>query len=66
MKQDHIFHFTGEFKLEAGGKLSDFQLKYTTLGQLNADRSNIIWVIHALTGNSDVTSWWPGLFIWPC
>ncbi len=62
MKQDHIFRHVGEFKLEAGGKLSDFQLKYTTLGQLNKDRSNVVWVIHALTGNSDVTSWWPGLF----
>ena len=62
MKQDHIFRQVGEFKLEAGGILPDFQLKYTTLGQLNKDRSNVVWVIHALTGNSDVISWWPGLF----
>ncbi len=62
MKQDHIFRQVGEFKLEAGGRLSDFQLKYTTLGQWNKERSNVVWVIHALTGNSDVTSWWPGLF----
>ncbi|HRI79262.1 MAG TPA: homoserine O-acetyltransferase [Cyclobacteriaceae bacterium] len=62
MKQDHIFHYRGEFKPESGGSLSEFQLQYTTLGQLNKDRSNVVWVIHALTGNSDVTSWWPGLF----
>ncbi|NOT74754.1 MAG: homoserine O-acetyltransferase [Cyclobacteriaceae bacterium] len=62
MKYDHIFHYDQEFDLEGGGILSGFQLKYTTLGQLNADRSNVVWVIHALTGNSDVTSWWPGLF----
>jgi homoserine O-acetyltransferase/O-succinyltransferase len=62
MKQDHIFHYQEEFNLEAGGKLSGFQLKYTTLGQLNEDRSNAVWVIHALTGSSDITSWWPGLF----
>lgn len=62
MGQDHIFHYPQEFELEAGGKLPGFQLKYTTLGQLNKDRSNAVWVIHALTGNSDVTSWWPGLF----
>ena len=62
MKQDHIFRQVGEFNLEAGGKLADFQLKYTTLGRLNKDRTNAVWVIHALTGNSDVTSWWPGLF----
>jgi homoserine O-acetyltransferase len=62
MKQDHIFHHRQEFQLENGSKLPGFQLKYTTLGQLNRDRSNVIWVIHALTGSSDVTSWWPGLF----
>ena len=62
MKHDHIFHYDREYELEAGGKLPGFQLKYTTLGQLNKDRSNVVWVIHALTGNSDVTSWWPGLF----
>jgi len=62
MKQEHIFHYRGEFKVEAGNTFSGFQLKYTTLGQLNKDRSNVVWVIHALTGNSDVTSWWPGLF----
>jgi homoserine O-acetyltransferase/O-succinyltransferase len=62
MKYDHIFHYDQEFNLEGGGILSGFQLKYTTLGQLNNDRSNVVWVIHALTGNSDVTSWWPGLF----
>ena len=62
MKHDHVFHYDKEFELEAGGKLPGFQLKYTTLGQLNKDRSNVVWVIHALTGNSDVTSWWPGLF----
>ncbi|MBY0434582.1 MAG: homoserine O-acetyltransferase [Cyclobacteriaceae bacterium] len=61
-KSDHIFHYHQAFELEAGGTLSGFQLKYTTLGQLNQDRSNVVWVIHALTGNSDVTSWWPGLF----
>lgn len=62
MKHDHIFHYHREYELEGGGKLPGFQLKYTTLGQLNKERSNAVWVIHALTGNSDVTSWWPGLF----
>lgn len=62
MKQDHVFHYKEEFQLECGGKLPGFQLHYTTLGQLNRDRNNAVWVIHALTGSSDVTSWWPGLF----
>jgi homoserine O-acetyltransferase/O-succinyltransferase len=61
-KAEHIFHHPDEFVLESGGKLPGFQLKYTTLGQLNKERSNVVWVCHALTGNSDFTSWWDGLF----
>ena len=61
-KSDHIFQYPNEFLLESGEKLSGFQLKYTTLGQLNKERNNIIWICHALTGNSDFTSWWDGAF----
>jgi homoserine O-acetyltransferase len=61
-KADHIFHHPEDFNLEAGGVLHGFQLKYTTLGQLNAARDNVVWVCHALTGNSDVTTWWDGFF----
>jgi homoserine O-acetyltransferase len=61
-KVDHIFHYPGDMALEAGGTLNGFQLKYTTLGRLNTARDNVIWVCHALTGNSDATSWWGGLF----
>lgn len=61
-KDDHTFHFEKALKLEAGGHLNGFQLRYTTLGKLNAQRSNVIWVCHALTGSSDFTTWWSGLF----
>jgi homoserine O-acetyltransferase len=62
LKVDSIFHFVSEFKLESGGSLPAFQLKYTTLGQLNKDRSNVVWICHALTGSSDFTDWWKELF----
>jgi homoserine O-acetyltransferase len=61
-KHDHTFHYNQKFELEAGESLPGFQLKYTTLGKLNAERSNVIWVCHALTGSSDFTDWWGGLF----
>src|SRR4051794_15449383 len=61
-KVDHIFHHTEDFTLEAGGILHGFQLKYTTLGSLNANRDNVIWICHALTGSSDFTDWWKDLF----
>jgi homoserine O-acetyltransferase/O-succinyltransferase len=61
-KHDHTFHHQDPFALEAGGVLPGFQLRYTTLGKLNHDRSNIVWVCHALTGSSDFTDWWGDLF----
>lgn len=61
-KTDHTFHYNQTFELESGKTLPGFQLRYTTLGRLNATRSNIVWVCHALTGNSDFTSWWSTLF----
>ena len=57
-----LFHYQQTFELEAGGYLPGFQLKYATAGTLNKDRSNVVWVNHALTGSADVLDWWQGLF----
>ena len=57
-----LFHHDLKFPLESGGYLPGFQLKYSTAGTLNSDRSNVIWVTHALTGSSDVLDWWGELF----
>lgn len=57
-----LFHYQQKFELESGEHLSGFQLKYSTAGSLNKDRSNVIWVTHALTGSSDVLDWWSGVF----
>jgi homoserine O-acetyltransferase len=62
LKVDHLFHYPHLFELESGGSLPGFQLKYTTLGQLNKERNNVVWVCHALTGSSDISDWWPELF----
>lgn len=62
IKVDSIFHYDHEFELESGAKLPGFQLKYTTHGQLNKERNNVVWVCHALTGNSDFTTWWGDFF----
>jgi homoserine O-acetyltransferase len=47
--------------LECGDVLRDLRIHYTTYGNLNASKSNVVWVFHALTGSSDVAEWWPGL-----
>ena len=58
---------TGYFKssvpisLESGEILEEFTVAYTTYGSLNADASNVIWVIHALTGDSNAADWWSGI-----
>ena len=51
-----------EFWLESGRVLHSPNIAYNTYGELNADKSNVIWVCHALSANSDVFDWWAGLF----
>lgn len=47
--------------LECGKTLRDLRIRYTTYGKLNDDKSNVVWVFHALTANSDPAEWWAGL-----
>lgn len=47
------------FRLESGGVLKKLEIAYDTYGTLNSDGSNVVWVCHALTANSDVADWWP-------
>lgn len=39
--------------------LPELQVAYHTYGRMNADGGNVVWVMHALTANSDVADWWP-------
>lgn len=55
----NIYKYDGQFELECGYKLHSIEIAYHTYGTLNADRTNCIWVCHALTANSDVADWWP-------
>ncbi|WP_181305551.1 homoserine O-acetyltransferase [Rufibacter sp. XAAS-G3-1] len=62
MLKGRVFDYTNEFILESGRTLPGFQLFYTTWGTLNEDRSNVVWVCHAFTGNAFVKDWWGDLF----
>ncbi|HEY8733216.1 MAG TPA: homoserine O-acetyltransferase [Puia sp.] len=55
------FHRYQSFPLETGQVLPDIRIAYHTYGNLNAGGDNVIWVCHALTANSDVIRWWPGM-----
>lgn len=57
----NIYKYNNPFPLEGGEELASFELAYDTLGTLNNDKSNVIWICHALTANSKPQEWWPGL-----
>ena len=59
--EQKTFDYRDRFELESGIILPGFQLAYTTMGGLNADKTNVLWVFHALTANSNVIEWWPQL-----
>ncbi len=49
------------FPLENGRILPAIRVGYHTYGNLNEAGDNVIWICHALTANSDVMRWWPGM-----
>lgn len=59
--ENHLYKHTSPITLESGRVLSELEITYTTYGKLNEDKSNVVWVCHALTANADVISWWSGL-----
>ncbi len=52
--------FPGPFELESGESLPELKIAYHSWGELQSKK--VVWVFHALTANSDVSEWWPGLF----
>ena len=57
--QVKYFHSDAPFPLESGDVLPSLTVAYHTFGQLSPERDNAVWVMHALTANSDVADWWP-------
>ncbi len=55
------FHVNAPLVLDCGDILEDLSIRYTTYGQMNKTKTNVIWVFHALTANSDPVEWWPGV-----
>ena len=65
------FESIGPISLERGGELPSVRVAYETFGTLNADKSNAVLVVHALTGDSHLVGspgpghptggWWSGI-----
>ena len=49
------------FTTEGGFVFDHLEIAYDTWGTLNQKADNVIWVCHAMTANSDVKAWWPGM-----
>ncbi|GAB3408465.1 homoserine O-acetyltransferase [Schumannella luteola] len=68
---DRRFTGIGPLDLERGGALPHVTIAWESWGELNADRSNAVLVLHALTGDSHVigpagdghatAGWWSGV-----
>jgi homoserine O-acetyltransferase len=56
-----ILKYKQQFKTETGSLLPELEIVYNTYGKLNRTADNVIWICHALTANSDVEAWWPGM-----
>jgi homoserine O-acetyltransferase len=59
--RSEYFNCSVPLNLESGEVLEQYTLAYTTYGELNSDHSNVIWAVHALTGDGQVADWWSGL-----
>lgn len=55
------FYSKEPFLLESGVYLPELKIAYHTYGRLNESGTNVVWICHALTANSDAVSWWPGI-----
>lgn len=51
-------YFAEPLTLENGEVLPELTVAYSTAGTLAPDKSNVIWVCHALTADSRVDEWW--------
>ncbi len=60
----HTFYYSNNesFELELGARVESATIAYCTYGRLNVEKSNVIWVCHALTANADVADWWHQIF----
>lgn len=61
MNLPHFFKYEVALPLESGEVLPRFELAYHTYGTLNSTQTNVVWITHALTANSDAADWWDGL-----
>ena len=61
LSQNNSIQLDAPLKLGSGAMLPEIEIAFNTYGVLNAERSNAVIVLHALTGSPDAHEWWSGL-----
>lgn len=61
MTQVNQIQLSTPFYLESGEKIHNAKIAYSISGIPKTDGSNVVWICHALTANSQVENWWSGL-----
>lgn len=59
MLKRHVLHIDERFDFEDGGSLDSLDLVYHTSDRPYSPDEKVVWVCHALTGNSNPEDWWP-------
>lgn len=49
------------FALEDGTALGPLEQGYRVFGRMAPRKDNVVLALHSLTGDTDVTAWWPGV-----
>ena len=57
----NIYNHREPFEFENGAVLPEISIAYHIFGKLNNDKTNVVWVCHHLTANSNAIEWWPGM-----
>jgi homoserine O-acetyltransferase len=55
------YHSEEVFEFENGQTIPELTIGYTTIGTLNKEKDNVVWICHALTANADAQDWWKGV-----
>ncbi len=55
----HKYIHPERITLESGKTIDNLTIAYDTYGTMSERGDNVVWVMHALTADSDVADWWP-------
>jgi len=61
MAKSKLHTFKTSFTTESGVEIKDPKIAYRSWGTLNAAKDNVVFICHALTGNTDADVWFGGL-----